>query len=75
MKNDYIKQALLLEIERFKIFLTVTAVTFGSLLSLLQNNKTPNYLLALIISLLLMGVGLSVKTHFDIEILIRKYKG
>jgi hypothetical protein len=67
MKNDYIKQALLLEIERFKIFLTLTAVIFGSLLTLIQNQKN-------IHDQVMILLGFSIKTHYDIEALIAKMK-
>jgi hypothetical protein len=76
MKNDYIKQALVLEIERFKIFLTLTAVIFGSLLTLIQNQKNiHDQVMILIITFVLMILlGFSIKTHYDIEALIAKMK-
>lgn len=74
MKNDYIKQALVLEIERFKIFLTLLAVAFGSLVPLLQNKETDNRLLvSVIIIISIIGI-LAIKTHFDIENLIKKLR-
>lgn len=76
MKNDYIKQALVLEIERFKIFLTLTTVTFGTLLSLIQNQKNPSdhYLILFVIFLFATLLGFSIKTHYDIETLMRRFK-
>jgi len=74
MKNDYIKQALVLSIERFKIFLTLLAVAFGSLMPLLQNRTTDSRLLGSVIVIIFGVCILAVKTHFDIEDLIKKLR-
>jgi len=76
MKNDYIKQALVLEIERFKIFLTLSAVSSGSLVTILQNQNTSyNQLLSIFnVLVLFVFIGFSIKTHYDIEDLMGKLK-
>jgi hypothetical protein len=59
MKNDYIKQALVLSIERFKIFLTLTAVVFGAILTTLQNldSEADKFICLMIIIFLLFHYG------------------
>lgn len=76
MKNDYIKQALVLSIERFKLFLTLLAVVFGTVISLLQkiNTLIDQAIFFLVLILLFVLSIFAFRTHFDIEKLINKLK-